>query len=440
LWMNPVYTNLATFFANWEPVGYQGVFEPWGDLGFGFQSQWYNTRYFDLALITGSGAILRHYNRSFAFRTAGPDDYPLLGEAFLPFYYPTPAEYDWSDPTYLDLVRGWAMSSAYVADNWGAFTNGVGFAFQARPAGSRIEHSSFTDGNVDLWAYGANCTAGGAAGGYAKHPMYYNGLMVNGIGMMNPVPTMEPVYSYILGFTNTPNYTYVGGDITKGFNITNYDTGSVGNMTYPFYTYFTNQVPYVSGVQRHVLFPHKQYLVIYDQLQTTTNATFQWLWHVGEPTAVVNQANLSFMYTCTNHYNNSNVTVYVQHIVNPSLMTFTNIVGTKLSKFNPFTGENYYGLDNDNGPYYNSTVWAYNRVPTNNWHFMSVIFPVKWGQPAPTITRVDDYTVKVQQGAINDTISINPTTPTPTFSLNLTGPPLGPSLLAPPFGLRATTP
>lgn len=436
LWMNPIYTNLGTFFANWEPVGYRAVFEPWGDLGFGFRSQWYNTRYYDLALLTQNGAILRQFNRSTAFRLNAPDAYPLAGEAFLPYYFPTPLETDWPDSSYLDTVRGWAMSSAYPADNWGAFTNGVEFVFQARPAGSRIEHSSFTDGQVELLAYGADCTAGGAAGGYAKHPMYYNGLMVDGIGLMNPSPPKEPLYAYLLAFTNAPNFTYAAGDITKAYNRSNYNTPGLGNMTMPFYTYPTNQVPYVSSVQRHVLFPHKAYLVLYDQMQTTTNATFQWLWHIAEPTSVVDTNNCSFTYTCTNIYNGSNVTVYVQHIVNPALMGLKNEAGTNLAKFNPFTGENYYGLDNDTGPFYNSTVWVYNKTPTTNWHFMTVIFPVKWGQPAPTITRVDDYTVHVQQGAINDTISVNGSTSPPTFTLDLNGPTLGPTHLSPPSNLR----
>jgi len=439
LWMNPVLTNLASFFANWEPVGYQGVFEPWGDLGFGFQSQWFNTRYFDLALLTQNGAVLRQFNRSSVVRFNSPDSSPLLGEAFLPFYYPKPIETDWSDTTYLDLDRGWAMSSAYPPTFWNAFTNGVGFVFQARPAGSRIEHSSFTDGQVELWAYGASCTAGGAAGGYAKHPMYYNGLMVNGIGMMNPQsPISDLYYNQLTQFTNAPDFTYTAGDLTKGFNRSNYDTGGLGNMTYPFYTYSSNTVPYVSNVQRHVVFPHKKYLVIYDQMQTTANSTFQWLWHVAEPTAVVNTNGCSFTYTCTNHYNSSNVTVYVQHIVDPSLMSLKNIAGTKLSKFNPFTGENYFGLDNDTGPYYNSTVWIYNRTPTTNWHFLSVVFPVKWGQPAPTITRINDYTVRVQQGNDDDTISVDATTQPPQFSLNLSGSSLGVSRLAPPQNLQVS--
>jgi len=419
LWMNPIFTNLGTFFANWEPVGWRSTMEPWGDLGYGFRSQWFHTRYYDLALLTQNGAILRHYDRSWNFRVDAPEGYPLCGEAFLPFYFPTPLEADWTESTYFDPVRGWAMSSLYKPSDWNAFTNGVGFVFQARPGGSRIEHSSFTDGQVELWAYGANCVAAGSAGGYAKHPMYYNGLMVNGIGMMNPVPPVDPVYSKFLIFTNNQNFTYAAADLTKSFNRSNYDTVGLGNMTFPFYTYASNTVPYVSDIQRHVVFPHKKYLVIYDQMQTTQPAKFQWLWHVLEPTVTMNAANAAFTYTCTNDYNGSNVTVYVQHIVNPSLMTITNVAGTNLCKYNPFTGENYMGLDNDTGPFMNNVIWAYNNTPTTDWHFMTVIYPVKWGDSPPIITRIDDYTVKVQKGGLTDTINFAPSGYQPTLTLQL---------------------
>ncbi len=429
LWMNPIFTNLGTFFANWEPVGWQSTMEPWGDLGYGFLSQWYNTRYFDLALLTQNSAIYRQYVRAWNFRQNSPDDFALCGEAFLPFYFPTPTEADWADTTYFDPVRGWAMSGMYKPDDWNAFTNGVGFVFQARPGGSRIEHSSFTDGQVELWAYGANCVAAGSSGGYAKHPMYYNGLMVNGIGMMNPVPPTDPYYSKFLIFTNNQNFTYVAADITKAFNRTNYQTPGLGNMTFPFYTYASNAVPYVSNIQRHVVFPHKKYLVLYDQMQTTQPATFQWLWHVLEPTVTMNAANASFSYTCTNDYNNSNVTVYVQHVVDPSLMTIRNMAGTNLCKYNPFTGENYLGLDNDTGPFMNNVIWANNNTPTNNWHFMTVIYPVKWGDAPPVITRVDDYTVKVQKDGLTDTINFAPAGYQPTLTLQMRAGPTPPQNL-----------
>lgn len=396
LWQNPVLTNLTRFFAQWEPVGYRGVFEPWGDLTYGFINQWYHFRYHDLALITGSGPALRQYNRSYTFRINSADEYPIMGEVFLNYYFPKPTESDWPDNFYLDLERGWAMSSSLPSSDWGAFTNGVNVFFQARPAGARIEHSSFTDGQVQLTAFGADCTAGGAADGYAKHPMYYDGLMVDGIGVRNwVIPPSDPVYNKLISFTNTSDYAYMAGDLTLGFNRTNSKDSGLGDQTLVFYQQPSNTVSYVRDIERHVFFPHHKYLVIYDKMQTSIPAQFQSIWHIAETNSIVDTNNCAFTYTCTNVFNGSNVTVYVKDIVNPSLMSITNLYGTNFAKFNPFTKENRFGVDLDDGPYYNSTIWAFNNIKTTNWHFLRVVFPVKWGQPAPTITRIDDNTVKI---------------------------------------------
>lgn len=432
LWQNPLYFNMGKFFAYWEPTGLRTVMDPWGDLGYGVVSAWYNTRYYDLALLTGSGEFLRQFRRTAAFPHGGADSMPIVIDAFMPYYYQTPLEQDWSDNSFLDIEKGWAISGLYPPSNWAAFTNGVGFAFQARPAGSRIEHSSFTDGQIDLWAYGASLTVGGG-NNYVKHPMYYNGLFVDGIGVMNPQsPPVDSWYSRITAFTNTSSFTYVAANLTKAFNRSNYNTGGLGNWTYQFYTYATNTRPYIADVQRHIVFPHKKYLVIYDQMQATKPAQFQWLWHIWEPTSSVNPTTGSFTYTSTNLYGGTPVKVYVQHIVDPTLLGFNNVVGTNLSKYNPFTGENYYGQDGDTGPFWNSSVWVYNKTPVANWHFLTVIYPVKVGDSAPIITRIDDYTVKVVKGGVTDTINFSSTggSAPPTVSLTLQA---GPS---PPQNLR----
>jgi hypothetical protein len=165
-------------------------------------------------------------------------------------------------------------------------------------------------------------------------------------------------------------------------------------------------------------------------MQTTKPAQFDWPWHIWEPTSVVNPSTGSFTYTSTNQFGGTPVKVYVQHIVDPTLLGFNNVVGTNLSKYNPFTGENYFGQDGDTGPFWNSTVWVYNKTPVTNWHFLTVIYPVKVGDSAPIITRIDDYTVKVQKGGVTDTINFSSGGGTPTVSLTLQA---GPS---PPQNLR----
>jgi hypothetical protein len=156
-----------------------------------------------------------------------------------------------------------------------------------------------------------------------------------------------------------------------------------------------------------------------------------------EPTVAADTANCAFTYTATNFFNGSNVTVYVKHIVDPTQMSMLNLVGTNYAVINPYTGENLVSATSIiNGPRWNNTIWVSNNNRTNNWHFMSVVYPVKAGQPAPTITRIDDNHVRVQCGANDDTIGVDPSTSPPTFSISLTGPALGGARPAPPTNLR----
>jgi hypothetical protein len=161
----------------------------------------------------------------------------------------------------------------------------------------------------------------------------------------------------------------------NNYNTNNFSGGGNGNLEQA-YNYPTNARPYISSEKRQVLVPHKKYLVLYDSFKTTTNASFQWKWNIMEPTAVVDTNNCSFTYTATNFFNGSNVTVYVKHIVDPTQMSMLNLVGTNYDVINPFSGENLTPFTTVfNGPRWKDTVWISNKTKTNNWHFMSVVFP-----------------------------------------------------------------
>jgi hypothetical protein len=431
LWRNPLLTNLCNQFAQWQPVGYKDVFEPWGDLNYGQPSPWYHFRFYDVAIMTGNGAILRQYRRQLPLKTSNPEEFPMLGEIFLTYYFPAPAETDWPNNYFVEPKRGWAMWSSYPSTDYRAFTNGCGYILQARPAGTRGEHSSMTDGAMDAWAYGAQIGQGGAAGGYAKHPMYYNGLMVRGVGVNNPnMPPSDPILSRLLYFETNSACTYAAADITLGMNRGNGNPTGLGDVTTSFYNRSSNFLTDLSLIRRHAVTPHNQYLVLYDQMQTTSPEKFQWIWHIAQTNYTVDTNNCAFVFNATNTWNGSNVAVYVQHIVNPSLMAITNIYGTNLAKFNPFTGENYMGVDGDTGPFMGGSVWAYNKTATTNWHFLSVLFPVKWDDTngAPTITRITDNTVRIQQGTvIDDVVSFGETNASPPSTIvisTLSAPPI----------------
>lgn len=443
----PDYDQFIELWSYSEPVGYRGLGEPWGDLGYAIGFPNLTAMYYDdqlmqdLALFRNNGSVMAQSHHQ---HPVGSLYHYAEFEAFQGYYYPnTPADVNWPSNAYVDTLFGYAVCGSRQPADPGAFTNGVGFMTQARP-GPRMEHGNPTDGSIQMWAYGAQITGGGV-GGYRKHPMYssamifVDGIGVDGSAVWNPVASW---YSRFIAFTNTPDFTYLASDTTASYNRTNMVNAQFGPDDFPFYSYTTNTRPYLTSMIRHILFPHQKYLVLYDTMTSSQAAQFQWLWHYQEPTGTVNANACSFTYTCTNLYNEGTVTVYVAPFVDPSLMTLTNLPGTNNAYFNPFTGEHY----NDNNypalanPGYNGNIWVYNTTPTTNWHFGWVVYPVKWNGTAPTITRINDYAVRVQDGDNDDTITINPTNGPSMFTLNLTGPNLGARPLIPPMNLRTNAP
>ena len=59
---------------------------------------------------------------------------------------------------------GYVAASSKSPSEFDCYTNGVGFSMRARPRGSLNGHDVYTDGSVDMWAYGAQLTDGGGAG------------------------------------------------------------------------------------------------------------------------------------------------------------------------------------------------------------------------------------------------------------------------------------
>jgi hypothetical protein len=427
---SPYFQKAMGLYCYSEPLNYHGLLEPWGDLGYGIAPKsplggLSCNEYLmqDIARFSGNGAALRQAVRQ--------DSNPDVNKEFEwanAYYNNSPAQVDWPSTAYMDTLWGYAVCGSYQPSDYAAFTNGVGFMTQARP-GPRMEHGNPSDGALQLWAYGAQISAGGA-GAYRKHPMYNSSMIfVDGIGVRGGV-VWNPAaswYSRFTAFTNCDDFSYVASDTTKSYLLTNLVYVQFPDNYWPFYSYSTNARPYLTSMNRHILFPHKKYLVLYDTMTTTQAAHFQWLWHYLQPTGTVNPSACSFTYTCTNFYNGSNVTVYVAPFVNPSLMTLTNLPGTNNAWFNPFTGESY----NDgqytylSEPPSSGNIWVYNKTATTNWHFGWVVYPVKWGGPAPSITRIDDYSVRVQCGDNDDTIAINPTNSPTTFTLDLSGSSLG---------------
>lgn len=417
LWSNPRWRGQGIFMSFLNPLYFKEVNEPWGDLGGGYIIFWQDAMR-DIALISRDKSLWQHYTNAYSIRDryVAPANFIHL---WTPYHFPFVGLETNTSTAFLDPDGGWAISMDKAPNQFDAFTNGVGFITHARPRGSEVNHSEFTDGEVQMWAYGANVTEGGV-GNYRKHPQNHNTLLVNGIGQCLPNTPMHDYYARLSAWTNTDGFTYVGMDLTRAYNRSNFTIGGYGLQSDFVTMYSTNRQPQISKVERHILFARKKYWVVYDVLTATTNSIFSWKWNILEDTAIVDTNNCAFTYTCTNNYNGSNVTVFVKHIVDPSTMSLTNLHGTNLTRANPITGEDYNSTDGDAADlrWWNN-IWVSTKIPTNNWHFLSVIYPTKWMGVPPSITRIDDYTVAVTNGAEGDVITFATNTPEYTIMVDL---------------------
>jgi hypothetical protein len=58
-------------------------------------------------------------------------------------------------------------------------------------------------------------------------------------------------------------------------------------------------------------------------------------------------------------------------------------------------------------PVFAHNLWISNRTPVTQRSFLAVIFPYREGDPEPRITRLDDFTTRVEYSGGSDTISFD---------------------------------
>lgn len=432
---NPAWKRYAEFWDHSLPVAFNQAHEPWGDTTYGQENFWQDDRLGRfLALWLGDARYYQHWTKE-RDRWRGPLNHSPYADTFwtamMPFhfdYYNTNRT-DTAETNLFMVNQGWVASATGSPSQESSQTNGVGFFFQARPAGSITGHGLPSDGSFQIWAYGAAVTDGGGldqTGGYCEYekvPWSHYTLTVNGLGQCQPqYRTLEPWYGRISAYTNGSGFTYAAADLTRLYARSNFTAGG-DTVPSAFATLHSGgPSPYITNVTRQMLFNRGKYFVIYDTLQTSNNPTnvFHWVYHVQMSNSFTLDASAkTFSYISTNTLG-SNVTTYVMHNYSPSGMGVTNFTTTNTLRSNPLTGENYWtngaGNFGDKWPRY-TTLWFSNSVPTNSWRFMSVIYPVKWGDTAPTITRVTDNTVRVQQGSDDDVVSFGETNSSPASTL-----------------------
>ncbi len=411
---NPILHNNAEWLSRFEPSGWIGGNEPWGDGKFGASDHWYPKNLGrDLACLSSNGMAWQHWisqrGDNFNWFQSSIVDYQNAG---LPFFHPPPAPQTNTVLAKAFFEDGWVMAQSKPPNLKEGFTNGVGIIFQARPKGSEVGHSHASDLSFQLWAYGAQLTDAGGAynSAIAQVPIGQYCLLVDGVGpMQGYFRQSAPWCAKITAFTNGSDFTYFAADGVNAYPRVRQVSG--GDTTQEYYRY-QNAPPlaHLQTVQRQILFQRRKYFVMHDTLKSTKDCKFTWLYHVLEPTLANPTAN-GFTYTCTNQYvGGPSVTVHVVHCAYPADLEFENMKGNNVYR-NPLNGTNYWWAAD---PHPRShALWYSNRTLRKDWRFLTVIYPVKAGDPAPVIRRLDDFTVEVTNGSEQDVISFDKNTTKP---------------------------
>jgi hypothetical protein len=412
---NPFWADCADWHDRMIPVKWDQTYEPWGDGGQDAYIMAWNSVGRNLAWFTQSGAIRTHWNNQVTTTFGGTPQANNVYDIALDYYYNLPAGVTSYDKSKLFLEEGWVCASSVVPNGSNAFNDGVGFNFAARPRGSEGGHSSYCDGNFEFWAYGGVLTMGGnGINSYSHVPWASNTICINGLGQVQPqVSPLDEYYARIIAYKTTDNYTYTAADLTEAYPD---EVFVVANTPAAFADLHDGApLPGLTKVQRHVLFMHGKYFVVFDDLANgATAATWSWVYHI-LPDTLSGSPTTTFDYTVPG--SGGDVAVYVKHIGTGAGITTTHLETTDVAS-NPITAEDYY--DQTFVPRKNHVMWVSSADTATTFTFMTVIFPVAPGGAAPTITRVDDKTVTVVHAgsSIDETISFDPANVTADFVVN----------------------
>ncbi|HIE52294.1 MAG TPA: DUF4962 domain-containing protein [Armatimonadetes bacterium] len=389
---NPYYRAIGDFFCRVTPVGLPH--SPWGN-GSAREGYYRGNRlanFRKLAFLTGEGRFLRNW------RESGGKVYaswrPWI-EYVLPYYYEEPEETLEEDSVKVFPIAGWVTASSHPPSSRAAFKEAVGIVFQARPRGG-YSHSFHSDNSFQIHAYGQQINHGGGStankDAYAYHTMSHTTLLVDGLGQAQPSGApLYPTYARVVAFQRGEGYVYFAGDATRAYPR---QPGNYRRWGLPLgEVYQKRALGYLRRFLRHVLFLRNRYFIIFDDLETSPDqpATFTWLYHIlpEEP----------FQFdpgTFTVNYAVNDVQVKLVHLAQRDQLLLDDRRGLE-GMVNPFTGEDYRKWRKE-GPLCAHNLWISNRRPASQFHFLAVIYPYRSSGPEPVITRVDDWTVRVEWG------------------------------------------
>ncbi len=310
-------------------------------------------------------------------------------------------------------IDGWAMASSLPPSTPQAYDDGVGYVFKCTPRMNVIGHSSFNDLSFQLWAYGECITRTGHNKAtnweYENHSMSHNTLLIDGLGQ-----NQQFAYSYgwddhfgeITAFKEGSNYVYSAGDGTKCYPPQTFPLSGNGAFAIFVASQGNRNAGHLQKMKRHMLMMRDKYFIVFDECEATVPSQFTWVYHIIDPSWTwADTSKPEFMYEV------GNVDVYLKQIGNPATLDIDTWLEGEASHTNPITGETFTDLYVADPATFLATaprkLWISNKTNSTEQTFMTVIYPVKPGDPVPTITRINDLTVEVVCGGETDIVTFD---------------------------------
>ncbi|MCM8797016.1 MAG: InlB B-repeat-containing protein [Candidatus Omnitrophica bacterium] len=432
---NPLFPAARDWWSRMVFVDFTALENQWADTGGGRLWLWQdNTWGRNVALFLKSqypeesGKAIQQWEKELAVYQGyrHPDSFEQLPVLFHFSPNDAPVARDSDSSGKLFSSQGWVISSTYPSNTERCLNDGAGFVFLARP-NAQDGHSNHADLSFDMWAYGVMFTnAGSGYSAYGKIPLSHYTLLIDGLQMADDGTARLPYFNRIFAFKDTADYTYVAADGTNAYprSVFSPAMSDVSDLQY-FNLHYRGPLSYLKKVHRHILFMHKKYFIVYDDLETDAErpATFSWVYHILEDDLRLDASTASFNYRATNRYKYDSATfattpppltsvdVYVTQVHQPQTGWDVRDMRGRQVRSNPLTGEDYFYSGN-NSKYYNShSLFVSNREKTSKFHFMTAIYPKRSGQTQPQIVRLDDYTVAVTDDGSYDIIRFYPDEP-----------------------------
>ena len=415
---NPFLTGVTRWFNRMAPYGIKNTF--WGDVVYNLNGFGASTARFSgtVGLMCQDGVAWNRYDAE-----VDPDTYKKGNGKYAylhliePWYNSPPTKTTETAMGAVYPAEGWAMAASAPPSTSAAF-DGVGFTFKASPRHHQ-GHDNFHNLSFQLWAYGESLTRAGHNKdnntAYTLNTIGHYGLLIDGL-TQNQVFEFshgwDDSFANIVAFEETDDYIYVSGDATMSYPHQTFPNARKFGLDIYFAGGGNRDASHLEKMRRHMIMMRDKYFVILDECEASVPSQFTWIYHVKDPNWTwTDVSKPEFMYEV------GDVDVYMKHIGNANDLDIDTWIEDEDDPnhlhINPITGETFpdssWTPSTSRLPPAPRKLWISNKNLATTHNFLTVIYPVDNGGPAPTITRINDLTVQVSDGVTTDIITFDPT-------------------------------